>query len=1253
MARNTTPAMLLPLAAILAVAFPFAFSFRPAAQQQQETATPQRLRLQEPPAPNSPDKGKKQPAAVHDASKILNEFFGTDDLRQLRSPGSGFRGRYSVHYVIATVPDPTDSRLPYLFDRFLASIQRGAEAENFVLDRYDLPWLEEKQRANAEKEGSSSSSLSSAETASLHRHDKQPGLLLFRNAYAKNGPRLLVVFVVGETPTTGISKDAFTSALAQIAQLQEILGVDTPSRRLYIPILGPSFSGSAESLDFAVQSWLSNRQRSHDSQVPVDFKIVSGSATAIPTASTAAPDGRYYFAVAPELGTAEFRSTVLPDGPVALHRFVEFVTSREIRPSFTIAFLTEGNTAYGAAVKSAAQAETGAPDAVYLPFPLHISRLRSATEKTRRAREQSSQQVKANTDSSRYLPVPFDDESENARDSIPAVSDLDITSAELVLANLLSTISHEQCDYVGIAATDVRDTIFLAREIHERSPSSVIFSLNADLIYAHPEANPSTRGMLVVTPYPLFTLNQRWMDPVGGGVRLQFPDQNSEGVYNAMLLLVDKALRDDGSPLESGSGAPLLEYGVPFDRSSDKGRLNPPVWITTVGRQGFWPVAIFPPTDTDLDDYTHREPGSASPSKLSLVYLTRGMIPNVALLVYFCWSLLCLIPSVIVIWRYLRQRFPHSRFLAADLGVRELPAFREPTFPRNRGECSAYYLVGAVAALSAYLVAAAAFAITAHSIITYADSPSFSGEALYYHVAIALMLAVLVLSFVACLLLAGDSFSLVRNSNGQSANGWLAYPVLVIAVVGLGLAIWLSVGWLTLHVPGKPGLAEIVTRIVTGFRVLNIFSGVSPLPPLFFIALAACVWAYSAVRRVHLTESLPWTVASECGNQADTPDETNKYALFNSSGISFKTFRQLESEVQALLRCPSLHLPGGGRALSFVIALVILIAGVYLFYFRLVVALELPSVYVFFGVCFLLVYLSIALNTMRLFFLWLSLRKVLHALDRHPIRRAFARFHVSFPNLPRISLATAPSPLTALNFSIQQATALLRSAKCLLPAKGNLVCPAVTAKPHIDDAEARYREAVDAEVLKQSCKSLMAQLAAQRSLAHASSLIEEGLEHTWRLDPASPTPDPSIEEKREELVQEAEEFLVGRTVLFLSHVFPQMTNLAALSLAGLLLLLMAVSSYPFQPHQLIVFFIWLLIFSFVAVALSVFVQMNRDTLLSNLNGSKPGEINWDRDFVTRILLYVVIPILGFLGVQFPDVVAQIFSFLSPGAAGHG
>ena len=290
---------------------------------------------------------------------------------------------------------------------------------------------------------------------------------------------------------------------------------------------------------------------------------------------------------------------------------------------------------------------------------------------------------------------------------------------------------------------------------------------------------------------------------------------------------------------------------------------------------------------------------------------------------------------------------------------------------------------------------------------------------------------------------------------------------------------------------------------------------------------------------------------------------------------------------------------------------------------------------------------------MRLLFLWLSLRRTLHALDRHPIRGAFARFHRSFPTLPHIGLATAPSPLMALHFSIRQAMALIRSAKSLLPSKGNLVCLATATVPYVDEAETHYQDAVDAESAGKDCQCLMAQLASERGLAKTSRLVEEFLEHVWEADLDSLAPDPAIKKTRDKLVAGAEEFLVGRTVLFLSHVFPQMTNLAGLSLASLLLLLLAVSSYPFQPRQLILVFLWVLIFSFVAVSLCVFVQMNRDALLSNLNGSKPGQINWDRDFVTRLFLYVVIPILGFLGVQFPDTIGQIFSFLSPGAAGHG
>ena len=62
--------------------------------------------------------------------------------------------------------------------------------------------------------------------------------------------------------------------------------------------------------------------------------------------------------------------------------------------------------------------------------------------------------------------------------------------------------------------------------------------------------------------------------------------------------------------------------------------------------------------------------------------------------------------------------------------------------------------------------------------------------------------------------------------------------------------------------------------------------------------------------------------------------------------------------------------------------------------------------------------------------------------------------------------------------------------------------------------------------------------------------------------------------------------------------------------------------------------------------------MNRDAVLSCLNGTKPGEIDWDAGFVSRILFLLVVPLLGLLGVQFPNAITQILRWVAPTGSGH-
>jgi hypothetical protein len=65
--------------------------------------------------------------------------------------------------------------------------------------------------------------------------------------------------------------------------------------------------------------------------------------------------------------------------------------------------------------------------------------------------------------------------------------------------------------------------------------------------------------------------------------------------------------------------------------------------------------------------------------------------------------------------------------------------------------------------------------------------------------------------------------------------------------------------------------------------------------------------------------------------------------------------------------------------------------------------------------------------------------------------------------------------------------------------------------------------------------------------------------------------------------------------------------------------------------------------SFIATVFWIFVQMDRDTVLSLLNGTEPGQINFSRELVLRTFLYLGVPLLALLGAQFPESLGKIIS----------
>src|SRR5215510_3825623 len=284
---------LIPLLAAFAIYVPL--STAAPSPDQQSSAQPQSPALIQmiPPATPTPGPGRVQ----GEAARLLCDFFGLEPDQdqnaglnsQQKSEAENRRGDYcriksvlssegskrpppsgydEIKYLIATVPDPKDTRLDHQFDRALDAIRRAFESADYIFDRYWLPW----DRSKTVAPPVSPADPRTAQMATRHLRD--PGVILLRDSKSK---RLLLLFLVGETPTGGIHRVAFQNALRQIEELPRRVGsmTEAPAEENRLRILGPYFSSSANSLAILLKGWIDGRKQ------PPKFTIITGSAGSI------------------------------------------------------------------------------------------------------------------------------------------------------------------------------------------------------------------------------------------------------------------------------------------------------------------------------------------------------------------------------------------------------------------------------------------------------------------------------------------------------------------------------------------------------------------------------------------------------------------------------------------------------------------------------------------------------------------------------------------------------------------------------------------------------------------------------------------------------------------------------------------------------------------------------------------------------------------------------------------------------------
>jgi hypothetical protein len=572
--------------------------------------------------------------------------------------------------LIATVPDPRNSVVSYEFDTVLGAIERAAEHQGYVADRYYFPWLDGERSgskstgtADSAKEGilriqlndqgselNLNGTVSSQRTPSKH----QPGSVLFRRADpgARGNDYLLLLVLVPESPIWGIDKLALRCALDLADDLETVKDkklTDKFKRHLLMcttattfgdgstavhwgsdfledlgtlfrcrttRLVGPTFSASASSLIQATNDWLETKGTKRRFRAPREqFRWYNGCATEVSRAAieSAVPEIR-------------FRSTLYPSN-VLRRQLLNFLSGHNQgvlrRPDpdgvVDIALLIEANTGYAemySANKGREENENLDHPLIngvrfryhYISYPINISQVRSAYKQSGLAAAPAPLKLA----SSERLAIPDDTGILPYKDLIPpATPSATAVADELSLSRLLDDLSGHNYQYVGVVSSNVCDQLFLFQKLRIACPNVQFMVGTPELLFSHHEVIPYLRGMLVASSYPLCPDNQSWSFPNRGDDRLiGFSSSAAPSIYNAAAAHLAE-MTDPGN-----ISLHLIEYGLPFDErpTTNASFRAPAVWISVVGQRGLYPVWAGEPWP--IEPAKNKLAGRSSPAEL-------------------------------------------------------------------------------------------------------------------------------------------------------------------------------------------------------------------------------------------------------------------------------------------------------------------------------------------------------------------------------------------------------------------------------------------------------------------------------------------------------------------------------------------------------------------------------------------------------------------------------------------------------------